>query len=147
MSGKASRQFLDTNILVYAHDTSAGVKHERAKTIITELWDSGNGYLSIQVLQEFYVTITRKIKKPLDSKTAARIISNLSLWRIHEPNVEDVLQAIEAHQCHVISFWDAMILQSALQLECEVVFSEDLNAGQVYDGVRVVNPFASSSGR
>jgi len=141
MSDKNARQFIDTNVLVYAHDTSAGIKHETAKSLIADLWDSANGCLSIQVLQEFYVSVTRKVAKPLGGEAAAKIVQNLSLWKIYVPNVIDVNHAIEIHQRYVISFWDAKIIQSALQLGCTTVLSEDLNDGQVYSGVQVSNPF------
>lgn len=139
MSGKPY-QFVDTNILVYAHDSAAGQKHERAKALIQSLWDSQMGCLSIQVLQEFYVTITRKVARPLSPVEASQIISNLGAWRLHTPQVEDVLAAIQIQTRYQLSFWDALIIQSANQLACEIVWSEDLNAGQTYSTVRVENP-------
>lgn len=141
MNVNPPRQFVDTNILVYAHDKSAGAKHERAVALVTELWEAGNGCLSTQVLQEFYVTVTRKVARPLASETAAQIIADLGNWRVHAPGVQDVLGAIEIHRRFTVSFWDALILRSASQLGCLVVWSEDLNPGQVYDPVRVQNPF------
>jgi predicted nucleic acid-binding protein len=142
MSVEAGLQFVDTNVLVYAHDASAGRKHARAKALLAELWASGNGGLSVQVLQEFYVTITRKVPQPLEGETAARLIADLGHWLVHVPNVNDVLDAIQLHQRHTLSFWDAMILTSATQLGCRLIWSEDLNPGQVYAGVQVANPFA-----
>jgi len=141
MNANPPRQFVDTNILVYAHDKSAGAKHERAVALVTELWAAGNGCLSTQVLQEFYVTITRKVARPLASETAAQIVADLGHWRVHVPGVQDVLGAVEIHRRFSISFWDALILRSASQLGCLVVWSEDLNSGQGYDRVRVQNPF------
>lgn len=133
-------QFVDTNILIYAHDLADEQKNERAKALIQSLWDSRMGCLSIQVLQEFYVTITRKVARPLSPAEASQIISNLGVWRLHTPQVEDVLTAIQLQTRYQLSFWDALILQSANQLGCEIVWSEDLNAGQVYRAVRVENP-------
>lgn len=141
MSAGQGYQFVDTNILVYAHDTSAGAKRDRAARLLEDVWESRLGCLSIQVLQEFYVNITRKVAHPLDSGIAARILADLSAWRVHAPEACDVEGAIEIQRRYGISFWDAMILQSAVQLGCEVVWSEDLNPDQVYEGVRVVNPF------
>jgi predicted nucleic acid-binding protein len=135
-------QFVDTNILIYAYDATAGVKHERAKALIAGLWESRCGCLSIQVLQEFYVTVTRTVSRPLAGDVAAEVISDLAAWRVYAPGVEDVKQAIVAHQRYAISFWDAMIIRSAAQLGCATLWSEDLNAGQVYEGLRVMNPFA-----
>jgi predicted nucleic acid-binding protein len=141
MAGNDSYQFLDTNILVYAHDRSAGQKHERAKELVQELWDTGAGCLSIQVLQEFYVTVTRKVPQPVPVDTAARVISDLAFWRLHAPEARDVLGAIDLQQRYQLSFWDAMVVWSAAELGCRAIWSEDLNPGQVYDGVRLQNPF------
>ena len=141
MSVKPESRFLDTNVLVYAYDSSTGEKHRVAKELLQSLWDSRKGCLSIQVLQEFYVNITCKVPHPLDLEAATQIVVDLSTWRVHEPQVEDVHAAIRIHRRHGISFWDAMILQSAVRLGCEMIISEDLNADQVYDGVKVTNPF------
>lgn len=145
MSDDSALQFLDTNVLIYAHDRSAGAKHDRARMLITDLWNSGKGCLSIQVLQEFYVNVTRNVPRPLDGPTAAQIISDLARWTVHVPNVADVLGAIEVQQRNQISFWDAMIVASAVQLGCEVIWSEDLKPGHIYEGVRVTNPFEAQS--
>ena len=135
-------QFIDTNILVYAHDASAAEKHDKAKALLKLLWTSRVGCLSIQVLQEFFVTITQKVPKPLPVLGASQIISDLAVWRVHSPTAEDVLQAIELQSRFQLSFWDAMIIQSAHQEGCQILWSEDLNAGQTYYGVQVRNPFA-----
>ena len=118
MSEPSHLQFIDTNILIYAHDRSAGDKHVRARDLLRGLWQSGEGCLSIQVLQEFYVNVTQKVAKPLAPAVASRL-----------------------QQRYQISFWDAMIVASAIQLRCQSIWSEDLNPGQDYGGVRVVNPF------
>ncbi|RDV84819.1 PIN domain-containing protein [Ammonifex thiophilus] len=139
---KIERQFLDTNILVYAHDVSAGEKHIRAKNLLENLWLTGSGCLSVQVLQEFYITVTRKVKTPLSPEKALQVIEYLSNWRVHVPGPVDVLEAIRIHQHLKISFWDAMIIRSAEVLGCRIVWSEDLNPGQYYGQVVVKNPFA-----
>ncbi|MBK6767449.1 MAG: PIN domain-containing protein [Ardenticatenales bacterium] len=136
------RTFVDTNILIYAHDRSAGHKHEVARDLIRSLWDSGRGCLSVQVLQEFYVNITRKVPHPLNVAEAADIVSDLSTWDVHTPTAADVLDAIRLAERYGITFWDAMILVSAQSLGCEVVWSEDLNASQRYGSVQVLNPLA-----
>ena len=143
MTTRPGYQFVDTNILVYAHDTSAGVKRDRAAQLLETLWESRNGCLSIQVLQEFYVNITRKVARPLDSGAAAQLLADLSVWRVYVPGVQDVLDAIGIQRRYGLAFWDAMILQSAVRLGCETVWSEDLNSDQMYEGVRVVNPFVA----
>lgn len=139
MSADLPLEFVDTNILIYAFDRSAGSKHQRAMALVTDLWKSRRGCLSVQVLQEFYVVGTRKLSgvQPADLRT---IVRDLSAWRIHVPTPSDVLDAAELHERAQVSFWDAMILQSALALHCSVVWSEDLNAGQKFASVHVQNP-------
>jgi predicted nucleic acid-binding protein len=136
-----NRQFVDTNVLVYAYDVTAGDKHSLARVLMEELWTAREGCLSVQVLQEFFVTTTRKIPKPLNAPAAARIIGDLAHWHVHAPAAGDVLAAIEIHQRTGASFWGAMILRSAKELGCGTLHSEDLNPGQAYEGVRVRNPF------
>jgi len=142
----SSYQFVDTNILVYAHDISAGMKHGQARRLLQRLWRTKCGCLSIQVLQEFYANITRKVTIPLSAPDVVQIIQELTVWKIHSPEVNDILEAIRVQQRYQISFWDAMIVWSAARLGCEVLWSEDLNPGQMYEGVRVQNPFEASQG-
>jgi len=142
MSG--NRRFVDTNVLVYAHDDSAGSKHDQARALVEQLWGSRDGCLSVQVLQEFFVTVTRKIAKPVDAETAKAIVADFSRWYLHVPAADDVLAAIGIHQRTGISFWDAMIVRSAAEIGSTVLYSEDLNAGQEYSGIRVENPFQPS---
>jgi predicted nucleic acid-binding protein len=139
MSG--NRQFVDTNVLVYAHDVTAGDKHDRARALVGDLWETREGCLSVQILQEFFVTTTRKIPKPLDVPAAARIVDDLAHWHVHAPAAADVLAAIGIHQRTGASFWDAMILRSAKELGCQTLHSEDLNPGGQYENVQVRNPF------
>jgi predicted nucleic acid-binding protein len=134
-------QFVDTNVLIYAHDISAGDKRARSRELIEGLWESGLGCLSVQVFQEFYVNVTEKVSKPLSSEVAAEIVSDLSAWQVHRPGVEDILEAIRMQHRYQMSFWDAMIVTSAIQLGCTTLWSEDLNPGQLYDQVKVATPF------
>ena len=143
MSDNLVHQFVDTNVLVYAHDRSAGEKQTRAKTLIQELWAAGTGCLSVQVLQEFYVTITQKVRQPLPAEIAATVVEDLSFWRVYAPDAKDVLGAIALQRRYGLSFWDAMIVYSAIQLQCQVIWSEDMNPGQRYEGVQVVNQLVS----
>jgi predicted nucleic acid-binding protein len=144
MSAESSAEFVDSNVLVYLHDVSAGSKREQARELVDRLWQNRRGCLSIQVLQEFYVNVTQKVPTPLPVDAAWRLVFAFGGWRTHRPATEDVLAAIELQQRHRVSFWDGMILRSAGSLGCGIVWSEDLNAGQLYDGVRVLNPFATS---
>jgi predicted nucleic acid-binding protein len=142
MSAEPTYQFVDTGILVYAHDQSAGEKHQRAKTLIQELWRIETGCLSVQVLQEFYVTVTQKVRQPLTTTAAARIIEDLAFWRVYAPDARDMLGIIDLQRRYTLSFWEAMIVWSATQLGCPVLWSEDLHPGQRYGTVQVRNPFA-----
>jgi predicted nucleic acid-binding protein len=142
MNDNSGWQFVDTNILVYAHDISAGDKHIRAKDLINELWNSGRGSLSIQVLQEFYVTVVQKVARPMQPQMAVKIISDLSTWRLHVPDVSDLLEAIDIQQRNRLSFWDALIICSAKKLGCVMLWTEDINSGQLYEGIKAQNPFA-----
>lgn len=135
------RCFVDTNVFVYAYDASAGPKHDRASALVADLWRSGDGCVSVQVLQEFVVNVTRKIQKPLDLGTTSTVISDLTQWRIHRPGPADVLAALDCHRRWKVSFWDAMILCSAAALGCGTLYSEDLSDRQQYESVRVRNPF------
>ena len=141
MSAELARQFLDTNVLVYAHDRSAGEKYRRALHLVEEVTTQENGALSVQVLQEFFVTVTTKLLKPLPVHDAAAIVSDLGALQTHAPDVTDVLAAIDIHDRPQVSFWDAMILRSAWVLRCAVVWSEDLASERRYDDIEVRNPF------
>ncbi|MGC8778900.1 MAG: PIN domain-containing protein [Candidatus Caldatribacteriaceae bacterium] len=142
MRGKSRvLQFVDTNVLVYAHDCSAGEKYQRARSLLESLWKSGMGCLSLQVLQEFYVTVTQKVPKPIPPDEAIRIVLALSRWQVHTPGSSDLIRAVEVQRLYRLSFWDAMVLTSAEALGCEILWSEDFNPNQPYGGVRVINPF------
>jgi predicted nucleic acid-binding protein len=135
------RTFVDTNILIYAYDVSAGSKHARAAELVTELWKSRMGLVSTQVLQEFYVTVTRKIARPLESSSARRIITDLSRWEVITIEPNTILAALDLQRDNLLSFWDAMIVTTAANGNAETLFTEDLNHGQVIGGVTVRNPF------
>lgn len=137
------RAFVDSNVLIYAYDAGAGEKTAAARALVRELRESQRGCVSIQVLQEFFVTVTRKAPQRLDTRTAAAALDAFSTWTTHSPDARDVLAAIEVHDRAGIAFWDAMIVRSASVLGCAVLYTEDLNPGQSYDGVLVANPFAA----
>ena len=138
MNGKV---FVDSNVLVYAHDEDAGPKQQRAVERLEELWDTGSGRMSTQVLQEFYVNVTRKIKQPLSPSVARDIIRNYSLWVEHAITPSTLLRASDISEAWTLSFWDSMIFASAEQHNAHTLLTEDMNHGQVIVGVRVVNPF------
>ncbi len=141
MSAEPAREFVDTNVFVYAFDRSSGETGEKARVLVRGLWEAGRGCLSLQVLQELYVTLTRKVARPLAPEVASRLVEDLSAWPCHEPSRGDVLDAIALARKARVSLWDALILQSARQSGCGVLWSEDLNAGQKLAGVVVRNPF------
>ena len=132
--------FVDTNILVYAHDADAGAKRERAIDKLRELWETDAGAISVQVLQEFYVNATRKLATPVSRFTAREVVSAYGTW-IREPtSVETVLRATEIAEVARVSFWDALIIASAEQAGATEVLSEDLSGGQSIAGIRILNP-------
>jgi predicted nucleic acid-binding protein len=136
-----ARTFVDTNVLIYAHDTDANAKHLAAKTILRELWSDRKGALSPQVLQEFYVNVTKKIPNPLSKESARLVVSTYAIWCIETTSVE-VLNAFRIEDESRIGFWDALIVASALKSGANRILSEDLNAGQTIAGIRIENPFA-----
>lgn len=134
-------EFCDTNIFVYAYDISAGEKRRMAKDLLERVWTSSTGALSVQVLQELFVSLTRKASPPLQSPAARQIVEDLTAWKVVEPSGRDVLEAIDTCVRWGLSFWDAMIVTAARRAGASVLWSEDLKNGESYDGVVVRNPF------
>jgi predicted nucleic acid-binding protein len=134
-----SVEFIDTNVLIYAHDGGAGAKHTQAVELLTRLFEEERGALSIQVLSEFYSAATGKMS--INSHEAEEIIRDLGGWRIHRPRHADLLKAAHLHRRHKISWWDALIVNSAIELGCAVLWTEDLSDNQRYGSVTVQNPF------
>lgn len=138
------KSFVDTNVLVYAHDTSAGPKRDVAGALVERLWHDASANTSVQVLQEFYVTLRRKVTAVPES-AARELVALYGRWRTFQPDASDVLAAIDLHQENQLSFWDAMIVISAARLDCAIIYSEDMNSGQSVLGVEIINPFAHRS--
>ena len=136
-----ARVFVDTNILVYAYDSSARDKHEIAKKEIAGLWNSGQGLISTQVLQELYVTITKKVLRPVESDLARMIIQDFLQWKVVINDGQSILEAIDIQNKHKFDFWDAMVVQAAIKGEAAVLLSEDFESGRTIDGIRFRNPF------
>lgn len=136
--------FVDTNILVYAHDRSAGAKHDRARALIEELWTSGDGVLSTQVLQELCVNLRRKTAHPLSIEQTQQLLQDYMSWDVVTNTAESVIEALVIEQRYNISFWDALIVQAAQISGAAILYSEDLAAGQKYGPLRVVNPLTHS---
>ncbi len=136
-------EFVDANILVYAHDASAGTKRVIAGRLLDRLMTEDRGALSTQVLAEFFVVSTRKIASPLTSRVASEIVRDFTDWHLHRPTGDDLLGAIEIASHHRIHFWDAMIVRSAQAMGATVLWTEDLSDGAKFGDVRVRNPFAA----
>ncbi|MFZ3341828.1 MAG: PIN domain-containing protein [Terriglobales bacterium] len=135
----SARSFFDTNILVYADDKSAAAKQSIAINLVASHRQAGTGVVSLQVLQEYFVTVTRKLG--VNPQVARRKVELLAEFDVATPDVTDILAAIDLHRLHTLFFWDALILRSAKQTGCSVVFSEDMQHGKEIDGMRIVNPF------
>src|ERR1700682_1469748 len=136
----ADKYFVDTNILIYAHDRSTGTKHERARQIIERLWTSGQGVLSTQVLQELCINLRRKVARPLPVEEISQLLQDYLSWEIVVNAPEAVIRALEIEVQYKTSFWDALILQAAEQSGAAMLYSEDLATGQSYGSIQVVNP-------
>ena len=129
MDADAPREFVDASILVYAFDSSAARKQQAARQLLERLWASGTGCLSNQVLQEFFVTVTKKVRKPMPVDDARARIREFSAWTVFSPTADDIVAAIDLQTQARIGFWDAMIVLAAAESECDVVWTEDLNDG------------------
>ena len=140
----SDKRFVDTNILVYAHDRTSGPKHQRAKAIVEELWNCGGGVLSTQVLQELCVNLRRRVDPPLPTDEIRRLIRDYMSWEIVANTAESVVEALDLEARYRTSFWDALILQSALHCGATILYSEDMAAGQKYGAVQVINPLIAS---
>jgi predicted nucleic acid-binding protein len=125
----ADKYFVDTNILIYAHDRSAGTKHDRARKLIEHLWNTGEGVLSMQVLQELCINLRRKTGRKILSDEIRRIIQDYLSWEIVIDSPESTLHALEIEERYKTSFWDALLLQAAESSGATVLYSEDLAVG------------------
>ena len=133
------RSFFDTNVLIYADDKAAPTKQRRALDLVAEHRRARTGVISLQVLQEYFVTVTRKLR--LDASIARRKVELLAEFHVAAPDVADILAAIDLHRLHKFSFWDALVIRSAKQSGCTVLFSEDMQHTRDIDGLQIVNPF------
>jgi predicted nucleic acid-binding protein len=136
----SDKYFVDTNVLMYAHDTSAGEKHDRAKALVEELWRDRTGVISTQVLQELSVNLRKKVRLPLDVKATRDIVADYLTWQVIVNGGDAILEALDLEARYQISFWDALVIHAAQLSGAEILYSEDLSDGQMYGSVRVVNP-------
>ena len=133
------RSFVDTNILVYAHDKSAGAKQILAAELLDQGTQTGRMVLSTQVFQEFFVSAVKKLG--MDPSVARRTIELYGTLQVVTIDLPDILAAIDLQRLHQYSFWDTLIIRAALSARCSILYTEDLQHGQVIDGLKVVNPF------
>ena len=139
----SDRYFVDTNILMYAHDAAAGEKHRRAKALVEELWETRAGVVSTQVLQELAVNLRRKAKKPLGAKATRDIVSDYFAWHVVVNDGASILEALDLEARYRMSFWDALVIQAAHAAGATILYSEDLSDQQLYGTVRVKNPLTN----
>ena len=137
--------FIDTNVLVYAEDRDSGEKRDRARDLLVELWGSQDGVISVQVLEEFFVTVTRKMPRKMPRKMSARkagaIVEEYLAWKVVDNSAKLLRRAIQLHTSARLSLWNALIVEAALDAGCQRLYTEDLNAGQRFSSMIVVNPF------
>jgi predicted nucleic acid-binding protein len=140
MRSEKAKYFVDTNILIYAHDRDAGVKHERARQLIEQLWSAGQGALSTQVLQELCVNLRRRVARPLPGDEIAKLIEDYLSWQVVVITPQAIVAAVEIEDRYKVSYWDALILYAAESCGAAVLYSEDMSHGQRYGVVEVLNP-------
>lgn len=138
-----AKMFIDTNILVYAFDSSEKEKQNIAQNILNKEGITGGITLSTQVLQEFFVIVTRKLKEPLSIDSARKTIQLFSVYPLVQINPKLILKAIERHQNESFSFWDALIVEAALHADCKKLLSEDMQNGRQIGKLKIINPFSS----
>ena len=135
------RVFVDTNVIVYAYDKDAGKKHRIAADIMKDLWRSGRGTISTQILQEFFVTLTKKISAPMDISVVRETIRRLSKWDVAIIDVDTIIRATELQERYNYSFWDSLVVAAAIASGVRTIFAEDLSDGQTIEGITIKNPF------
>ena len=136
----SAKSFVDTSILLKAHDSSAGQKHEVAKQLVADLWHTRAGVVSTQVLEEFSMAI-RRANPDISVVQVAALVQNFSGWQVVVNNADSIVRALRIEARHKLSFWDALIVEAAQTAAAEVLYSEVLRDGQLYGSVCVVNPF------
>lgn len=143
----SARRFVDTNILLYARDGSEKRKQPIAEALMRDLWESRSGRLSVQVLNEYYVNATQKLKPGLTPEEAWSDLEALNAWEPVEMDFQLITQAYSIQRRYGLSWWDSLIVAAAVRLDCEEILSEDLSPGHIYESIPVVNPFSVEDGR
>jgi predicted nucleic acid-binding protein len=141
MNYTTGRYFVDTNLLVYAYDASAGKKWELSSDIISLLWHYRTGVISTQVVQELFVILTHKVQRPIPPKKAKEIIADMLHWPLVVNDADSILRAVDLQVSYRFAFWDSLILQAAISSRSDYLLSEDFQHGQVIESVTIMNPF------
>lgn len=141
----SDKYFVDTNILMYAHDAAAGKKHTMARALVEELWETRSGVVSTQVLQELAVNLRKRSKKPLDARATRDVVVDYLAWQVVVNGGDSILEALDLEAKYHISFRDALVIHAADAAGAAILYSEDLSDGQRYGSVRVVNPFRAGA--
>ena len=136
------KRFFDTNVLVYLFDADSPDKRRKARALFQKHAEAGDILLSTQVLQEFYVAVTRKLARPLDAGVAAEAVSSFAELPMVQIDSKLIVAAVHRSRNHRLSFWDALIMQAAIEGHASTLYSEDMQHGQTLDGLKVVNPFS-----
>ncbi|MEQ8833232.1 MAG: PIN domain-containing protein [Miltoncostaeaceae bacterium] len=136
------RTFVDTNILVYAHDASEHRRQPIAAALLRRLWNTRSGMVSTQVLTEFYNVVTRRLRVPLARRDARELVSRYAVWPVVQVDTPLILAASALEEEHSFSFWDALIVEAARRGGARVLASEDLQHGRRLDTLSIENPFA-----
>lgn len=142
MSGEPDLFFIDTNVLVYAHDRGEGLKHDIAVALLAKLWRDGTGVLCTQILQEFYSVVTRKRRHPLSKREAREIVAEYSTWCSMDTDPQQLVSASILDERHQLHWWDALVVEAAMRSGASLLLTEDMQNGQRFGTVTVRNPFA-----
>lgn len=137
--------FVDTNVLIYAFDAHDEQRSGIARTVLAELWKSGRGALSTQVLQEFYAVATKKLRPPLPAADARRVVADYAEWVAVETTPQLIVSASLLAEQHTVAFWDALIIEAALLSGARRLISDDLQDGRRFASLEVHNPFPGRS--
>ena len=133
--------FIDTNVLVYAHDKRDKDKHEIAKATLRQLWETDTGTLSTQVLQEFYSVATRKLKPAMSHREAREVVADYGEWCVMSTDPQLLVSASMLCETHKLSWWDSLVIEAALRTGATTLLSEDLQDGRKFSTLTIRNPF------
>jgi predicted nucleic acid-binding protein len=142
--GPSARTFIDTNVLVYAHDRSETRKQPIAQALLERLWATRTGILSTQVLQEFYSVATRRFNPPMSPREAREIVALYGTWQLVQVDLPLIIAASGLHEQRSLSFWDALVVEAAVRAGADQLSTEDLQHGRRFGGVEISNPFVGT---